>query len=35
MEDLTNDDLDSSLVDESGNESDNESEKASKKSESD
>ena len=35
MEDLTNDDLDSSLVDESDNESDNESEKASKKSESD
>ena len=35
MEDLTNDDLDSSLVDESDNESDNESEKASKESESD
>ena len=35
MEDLTNDDLDSSLVDESDNEYDNESEKASKKSESD
>ena len=35
MEDLTNDDLDSSLVDESDNKSDNESEKASKKSESD
>ena len=35
MEDLTNDDLDSSLVDESDNESDNESEKAYKKSESD
>ena len=35
MEDLTNDDLDSSLVDESDNESDKESEKTSKKSESD
>ena len=35
MEDLTNDDLDSSLVDESDNESDNESEMATKKSESD